>query len=95
MISLGELGRDATLLTALKTRSSEDIFALRQDRNTCVVENAYRYFRKHVFKLIRHASIRTYSAFVEAGCTLGFSVSGWCCNLSVGLEGPGKNTQSP
>jgi Beta-lactamase superfamily domain len=41
-------------------------------------------------QLIRHASIRTYSAFVEAACTLGFSVSGWCCNLSVGLEGPGK-----
>lgn len=41
-------------------------------------------------ELIRHASIRTYSALVDAGCILGFSVSGWCCNLSVGLEGPEK-----
>jgi hypothetical protein len=32
---------------------------------------------------------------VEAGCAFGFSVSGWCCHLSVGLECPGKNTQSP
>jgi hypothetical protein len=46
MISLGEMGRDATLYTAPKARSSEDIFALRQDRNTCVVANALSLFQK-------------------------------------------------
>lgn len=61
--------------------SENALFLFQNEQNACSAD--------------RHASIRTYSALVEAGCTLGFSVSGWCCNLSVGLEGPGKNTQSP
>jgi hypothetical protein len=48
-----------------------------QEQNT--VTGAQRWHRT------QRASTRS---FVEAGCTLGFSVSGWCCNLSVGLEGP-------
>jgi hypothetical protein len=42
-------------------------------------------------ELIHEASIRTYWALAEAGYTSAFSVSGWCCNLSVSLEGVEKH----